>query len=269
MKKTRSVIFLFLLFLACKNHPVDPAENTNNPPPALINYSVVKVYPHDTSSYTQGLQWTNYGLIEGTGNYGSSKLLQANITDGKPLKELKLDKSVFGEGITVLNNNIYQLTWKENNVLIYDASSFKKIKELDWPYEGWGLTNNGKELIVSTGSSNLYFVDPETFKIIRQVGVTDNYGPVALLNELEYAQGFIFANQYETNYILKINPETGKVMGKLDCSNLLAQSGMQYNPEAYTFNTGYVLNGIAYDSSKNSFYITGKMWPAMFEIKLN
>jgi len=270
MKKTSSTIFLLLLFAACNNNNSHPdIEDNSNPPPPVINYSIVKVYPHDTSSYTQGLQWANNSLYEGTGNYGNSKLLREDISDGKRLKEIKLEKNFFGEGITIMNNKIYQLTWKENKVFVYDAASFKKLNELVWPYEGWGMTNNGKEIIVSTGSSNLYFVDPQNFKILRQVGVSDNYGPAASLNELEYVNGFIYANQYETDYILKINPETGKVEGKLDCTNLLAQSGMNYNPGAYTVNTGYVLNGIAYDSAKKSFFITGKMWPAMFEIKLN
>ncbi|HYK47715.1 MAG TPA: glutaminyl-peptide cyclotransferase [Parafilimonas sp.] len=270
MKKIVFAVFLLLLFAACNNHkPTNPVVDSSNPAPPVLNYSVVKVYPHDTSSYTQGLQWLDSSLYEGTGNYGSSKLIKEHITDGKAEKEISLDKSFFGEGITVMNNKIYQLTWKENKVFVYDASTFKKINELTWPFEGWGLTNNGKEIIVSTGSSNLYFVDPETFKIIRQVGVTDNYGPVALLNELEYANGSIYANQYETDYILKINATTGKVEGKMDCSKLLAQSGLNFNPDEYSVNTGYVLNGIAYDSAKNSFYITGKMWPALFEIKLN
>src|SRR5438552_18645384 len=131
------------------------------------------------------------------------------------------------------------------------------------------MTTNGKDLIISTGSSNLYFVDPENFKILNQISVTDNYGPVSLVNELEYVNNFIYANVYETNYILKINPETGTVVGKLDCSGLLQKSGMQYNSQNYPGSGGNVLNGIAYDSLNNSFYVTGKKWPALFEIKLN
>ncbi len=152
---------------------------------------------------------------------------------------------------------------------MYNLNDFKKTTQFNWPFEGWGLTNNGKELIASTGSSNLYFIDPNTFKILRQVNVTDNNGPVSNINELEYVKGFVYANVYETDNIIKINPGTGNVAGRLDCSNLLSKSGMSYNSSEYSSNTGYVLNGIAYDSTKNNFYITGKQWPALFEIKLN
>jgi glutamine cyclotransferase len=270
MKKLSSIVLLLLLFSACKNKPGENVtEDNSNPPPPFINFSIVKVYPHDTSSYTQGLQWVNNMLYEGTGRPGFSKLAEVNLQDGKAVKEVKINPNEFGEGITLLNNKIYQLTWQNNVVHVYDAVTFKKIKDISWPYEGWGLTTNGKELIVSTGSSNLYFVDPETFKILKQVSVIDNYGPVALLNELEYVKGFIYANQYETNYILKIDPESGKVVGKIDCDTLLQKSGLPYDPGYYTLNSGNVLNGIAYDSAKNSLYITGKLWPALFEIKLD
>jgi glutamine cyclotransferase len=147
---------------------------------------------------------------------------------------------------------------------VYDAANFKKIKEMEWPFEGWGMTTDGKQLIISTGSSNLYFVNPDNFKISKQVSVTDNYGPVGNLNELEYVNGVIYANVWQTNYIIKINPETGKVLGKLDFTGLLDKSGKPYNPEKAEF-----FNGIAYDSTKNSFYVTGKYWPALFEVKLN
>jgi glutamine cyclotransferase len=214
------------------------------------------------------LQWKNNSLYESGGNYGSSKLFQSSL-DGKTLKSVKLTKEYFGEGITVLNNRIYQLTWKESKVFVYDASTFKKINELTWPHDGWGMTNDGKNIIISTGSSILYFVDPENFKILNQISVTDNYGPVSLVNELEYVNNFIYANVYETDFILKIDPETGNVVGKLDLSGLLQKSGMQYNAQNYPGTNGNVLNGIAYDSVKNSFFVTGKMWPALFEIKLN
>ena len=183
--------------------------------------------------------------------------------------KISSDSSVFGEGITVFNNKIYELTWKTHKVNVYDLSTFKKINEINWPFEGWGLTNNGKVLIVSTGSSNLYFVDPNTFTILKQVNVTDNNGPVSNINELEYVKGFVYANVYETDNIIKIDPETGNVVGRLDCSNILSKSGMTLNPSEYSETTGYVLNGIAYDSLKNNFYITGKQWPVLFEIKLN
>ncbi|MFT4155234.1 glutaminyl-peptide cyclotransferase [Parafilimonas sp.] len=262
-------LLCLLLFSACNTSQPDNTVNDNsNPAPPMINYSIVKVYPHDTSSYTEGLEWRNNSLYESGGNYGSSRLHQTTL-EGKKLQSLPLAKEFFGEGITLLNNKIYQLTYREHKVFVYDAATFKKIKEMEWPYEGWGMTNNGKDLIISTGSSVLYFVDPENFKILNQVSVTDNYGPVSNLNELEYVNNRIYANIWQTDYIVKIDPETGRVTGKLDAGGILQKSGIAYNPEDYPGSNGNVLNGIAYDSARNSFYITGKKWPALFEIKLN
>ncbi len=263
---------LMLILAACNgssNDGANNAEDNNNPAPSAISYNIVKVYPHDTSSYTQGLIWYNNTLYEGTGNYGKSKLLKLDISNGKAGKEVSLDKKFFGEGIAIFHDKIYQLTWKENKVFVYDLNTFKKIQEFDWPFEGWGITTDGKELIISTGSNNLYFVNPDNFKINNIVGVFDNYGPAADLNELEYINGYVYANKFETNYILKINPETGKVEGKLDMSGLLEKSGKAFNPQEYDVSTGNVLNGVAFDSAKNSLYITGKQWPVLFEVKIN
>ena len=261
---------LLFIFSACNTKQPAGDDDVDNgiAPPPLINYSIVKVYPHDTSSYTEGLEWVNNKLYESGGNYGSSKLVQKDL-DGKIDKTIKLDSIYFGEGISILNNKIYQLTWNEHKVFVYDASTLKKINELTWSLEGWGMTNNGKELLISTGSSNIYFVDPGNFKILKQIIVSDNYGPVSDVNELEYVNGVIYANVYETDHILKIDPQTGNVLGKIDLSGLLQKSGMNYNAQNYPGKNGNVLNGIAYDSTKKVFYITGKMWPAMFEIKLN
>lgn len=262
-------VLLFFALTACNNNDNNNSNNSEttdntNPAPPLLNYNVVKIYPHDTSSYTQGLIWYNNTLYEGTGRETFSKLMKLNIQDGKPIKEIKIsDPAVFGEGITIFNNKIYQLTYQSNKVYVYDVNTFKKINEFNWPYEGWGITHNGKSLIVSTGSNNLYFVNPDSFKIEKMIGVMDNYGPAANINELEFVKGSIYANQYETDYILKINPETGRVEGKLDLSGIREKNNVIIN-ENENF-----LNGIAYDSAKNSLYVTGKLWPALFEIKLN
>ena len=256
-----------LYLLACNNNSggeTTTEENTANPAPPMLSYNIVKVYPHDTNSYTEGLFLHDNSFYESTGQKNESKLRKINVETGKPEKEIKLDTADFGEGISMIDNKIYQLTWQEHKVYVYDATNFKKIKEMEWPFEGWGMTTDGKQLIISSGSSNLYFVNPDNFKIIKQVSVTDNYGPVGNLNELEYVNGVIYANVWQTNYIIKINPETGKVLGKLDFTGLLDKSGKPYNPEKAEF-----FNGIAYDSTKNSFYVTGKYWPALFEIKLN
>ena len=271
MKRFRSCLLLLLVLTACNNEPANnPGTNTDNanPPPPAINYSIVKVYPHDTSSYTEGLEWKNNSLYESAGNYGFSKLFRYTL-DGKTLKSIPLSKEYFGEGITMFNNKIYQLTWREHKVFVYDAVTYKKINEFSWPYDGWGMTNNGKNLIIGTGGSVLYFVDPETFKILNQISVTNNYGPVSMVNELEYVNNFIYANIYETDYIIKIDPQTGSVVGVVDLNGILQKSGINYNPQNYPGTNGNVLNGIAFDSAKNTFYVTGKMWPALFEIKLS
>lgn len=270
-------LFLFIVcvlytFYACNgtDTPKDPVmEDNANPAPPMIGYNVVKVYPHDTSSYTEGLIWHNNELYESAGNYNLSKLFKADLTTAKANKTIKLADQYFGEGIAILNDKIYQLTYKEHKVFVYDLKTFQKIKEMEWPYEGWGMTTNGKELIISTGGSTIYYVNPEDFKVARMIGVTDNYGPVAYINELELINNVLYANIWTTDYIYKIDPETGKVLGKMDLTGLLAKSGMQYDPALYENSADNVLNGIAYDSAKNSLYITGKKWPALFEIKLN
>lgn len=235
--------------------------------PTPISYNLVQVYPHDTSSYTQGLIWYNNTLYEGTGLDGESKLLQVDLQTGKHLKKQELDPQYFGEGITILDGKIYQLTYTEHKVFVYDLATFKKTSEFEWPHQGWGLTNNGSQLIISTGGSDLYFVNPETFEIDRKLAVFDHNGYVSDLNELEYVNGYIFANRYGFDYLLKIDPKTGKVAGKIELSDILQKGGAPYDPRS--LDAGYVLNGIAYDSTKNSFYVTGKRWPALYEIKLN
>jgi len=267
------IISVIYFFSACNGNAGEKTttaeENNANPAPPMLSYNIVKVYPHDTASFTEGLFLHNNALYESTGLEGQSKLRKINVETGKPEKEIKLDSLQFGEGISMIGNKIYQLTYTKHTVFIYDATTFKKIKEMTWPFEGWGMTTNGKELIISTGGSNLYFVNPDSFRIIKQVNVTDNYGPVGNINELEYVNGIIYANLYETNYILKIDPETGKVTGKLDLTGILDKSNIPYDPAKYDANSGNVLNGIAFDSAKNSLFVTGKYWPALFEIKLN
>lgn len=270
MKKLLTLLAISSFF-ACKNtdnNNPPPVVGNNNPPPPAITYQVVKIYPHDTASYTQGLIWQNGKLYEGTGNTGKSKLRIIDITSGKAEKEINLPADEFGEGITIFNNKIYQLTWQNNRVHEYDASTFQKIRDFDWPFQGWGITHNDSELIVSTGSSNLYFVDPVTFKVKKLVGVTDNYGPVGNLNELEYINGFVYANVYETNYIVKIDPVTGIVAGKMDLTGIMNKNGVSFDSQ-YLEAQGGVLNGIAFDSTKNVLLVTGKFWPALFEIKTN
>jgi glutamine cyclotransferase len=257
-----------LLATSCANNLNNNEQNevAAIPAPNNLSYEVVKVYPHDTSSYTQGLEWNGNSLIESTGNYNESKLILLD-TNMKYIKNpVILDKQYFGEGATLLNNKIYQLTWKEHKVFVYDANTLKKEKELYWPYEGWGITHNDSALIISTGGSNIYLVDPNTFAIQKTIGVYNNYGYVSDINELEYVDGKLYANLYGQNEVVVIEQETGQVINNINFSNLLAQANVKYDPA--TIDVGYVLNGIAYQQKSKTFFITGKCWPVMVEIKL-
>jgi len=267
MKKILAALSI-LLFVACNNNDTNnnntSVDDNSNPPPPAINYSVVKMYPHDTTFFTEGLIWYNDHLYESTGLEDQSRLVKTDLNNGRVVQEYKMQPSDFGEGIAILNGKIYQLTYQQHKVYVYDLATFKKIQEFTWPYEGWGMTTDGKHLIISTGSSNLYYVNPDNFKIENTVSVTNNYGPVGKINELEYVNGYIYSNVWFENTILKIDPQSGKVVGQLDMGNLVQNSGITLNDPNED-----VLNGIAYDSTKNALYVTGKRWPALFEIKLN
>jgi len=267
MKKTAILFVLIVLAAACNNdNKPSTVDNSGAiPAPAPMNYSVVKIYPHDTSSFTEGLFLLNNELYESTGLYKKSWLLKTNVETGKPTQKLKLNDAYFGEGISVVNNKIYQLTYQEHKVFVYDMNFKKLDQEFDWPFEGWGMTTDGKYLIIDTGGSNIYFVNPETFKIERTLGVMNNNGYVDKVNELEYADGYLYANIWLTNYIIKINPKTGIIEGRADLTDILAKN----NQPAANDEGGACLNGIAYDSAKKTFLITGKLWPSLFEIKFN
>lgn len=261
MNKLVIGFFAVVAFVSCGNN--DTAGNANNQEfksnVALLSYSVGATYAHDTSSYTQGLEFYKGRLLEGTGYKGKSKLAEIDLKTGKALKEVKLDTALFGEGITVLGDTVYQLTWQEKKVLVYTAKDLKKINELPLNTEGWGLTNNGKELIATDGSSNLYFYEPRTFRLLRVQGVTADATPIAGLNELEYINGFIYANQYQQPYIYKISPETGEIVGRFDLTDIVNRLKAKA-PWAD------VLNGIAYNPETKKLYITGKWWPELYEI---
>ena len=274
MKKSY-ILLISLIAFACNNANNSTTNDNNNDvtnttaiaAPTPLKYTLQKVYPHDTSAYTQGFEWYNNTLLEGTGLRGKSVLYQMDHQLNPFGQKVKLADNYFGEGITVFDGKIYQLTWEEHKVFVYDATNFKKIKEFNWPYEGWGLTHNDTALIVSTGSSNLYFVDPVNFEIKKTVGVYHQYGYQSMINELEYVNGKVFANIYGQNEIIVIDPTTGMITHKMDCSNLLAQAKVQYNP--LTIDGGYVLNGIAYKATSNTYFLTGKCWPVIVEVKLN
>ncbi len=267
MKKYLAITALVIL-AACndneKDNPYDPTLEVAKTP--LINYTIMAVYPHDTSAYTQGLEFYNGKLYEGTGDFKNSSLRITDYKTGNVEKTHMMGTdSVFGEGITIFKKRIYQLTWESNIVYVYDINNIDKpIKTFKWPYQGWGLTHNGIDLIISDGTSKLYFVNPDDFRLKSTISVTENGSPVYNLNELEYINGFVFANVYQSDLIVKIDPESGHILGKMDFPGLKEK----YFPNQITNRTDY-FNGIAYDSTTKKIFITGKRWPKMFELKMN
>jgi len=263
-----------LFFLAsCNNNTPDPGAETEKTQPLTgiaapqnITFNIVGIYPHDTSAYTQGLEIYNGKLYEGTGDYIKSSLRITDLKTGAVIqKHMMGSKDVFGEGITVFKDKIYQLTWKNNLVNVYDVKNIDKpIKTFNWPYEGWGITHNDAELIISDGSANLYFVNPDDFKLKSTKQVSDNIGPVNAINELEYFNGFVYANVYGSDIILKIDPSNGHVIGNINLPGIIKQYAPGFTPDDEE-----VLNGIAWDSIGKKLYITGKRWPKMFELTMN
>ena len=272
MKNFYYIVLLVLILSSCGDNTSDKPSDTvpvvsTLPAPTSIGYTLLNVYPHDTSSYTQGLQYLNGVLYEGTGNprkeNNISKLRKIEFKTGKVLKETFIKGSLFGEGITVLGDKIYQITWEDKKCFVYNLSDFKLIKEFNYNTDGWGLTNDGKLLIMSDGSDKIYFRDPNNFQEITHISVQDNTGLRNNINELEYINGFIYANVYQTDEVLKIDPGNGHVVGKIDFSSL--KNGY---PELSAPPSDY-FNGIAWDSTGNRLFVTGKYWSKLFEVRLN
>jgi glutamine cyclotransferase len=253
-----------LLLATCTPAPTatPTAVATTTPTPAAytFTYQVVNAYPHDQNAFTQGLVFEDGVLYEGTGRQGYSTLRRVDLESGDVLQIHKLPDQVWGEGITIFGERIIQLTWQSGVGLVYDKDSFELLQEFSYPTEGWGITHDGERLIMSDGSSTLRFLDPETFEEIGRIEVCDEDGPVTRLNELEYVQGDIYANVWNTDRIARIAPDTGKVMGWIELAGILS-------PEDRTEPVD-VLNGIAYDAENDRLFVTGKLWPRLFEIEL-
>ena len=229
-----------------------------------LTYTVVNTLPHDTEAFTEGLVVYDNKVLESTGQNGHSWIAEVNPGSGEHDKKVILDGQYFGEGITVLNNKIYQLTYKHQIGFIYDARTYKQIGE--FPYktstsEGWAITHDNANLIMNDGSEHLYYLDTAKLNIVKTISVTDNGTRLKKLNELEYVNGYIYANVWETNMIVKIDPATGKVVGRLDLTALNNEI-RALNPQAD------VLNGIAYDKNSKCFLVTGKLWPKAYLIKV-
>jgi glutamine cyclotransferase len=230
--------------------------------PALCadTYTIVHTYPHDPDAFTQGLVFVDGQLYESTGLNGRSTLRMDDLETGKVLQHIDVPAEFFAEGLTNWRSNLIQLTWKAHTAFVYDRFSFRQLRTFHYDGEGWGLTQDGKDLILSDGSATLRFLNPDTFQVVRTIHVTDHGTPVKELNELEYIHGQIYSNVWYSNKIARISPQTGKVLGWIDLSGLVQSLNLQ-NPDA-------VLNGIAYDSQHDRLFVTGKLWPKLFEIKV-
>ncbi|MEM2081700.1 MAG: glutaminyl-peptide cyclotransferase [Candidatus Bathyarchaeia archaeon] len=227
--------------------------------PLSYTYEVVKVYPHDPNAFTQGLVIEHGVLYEGTGLWGCSTLRRVDLETGTILQMRSLPDEFFGEGITIFGDEIIQLTWQNQIGFVYDKQTFQLLRNFSYPTEGWGITHDGNRLIMSDGTANLYFLDPETFQRIGQAEVRDGNVPVARLNELEFVKGDVYANVWGEEKIAIINPQTGQVKGWIDLTGIYTQASQ--NPNS-------VLNGIAYDAESDRLFVTGKLWSHLFEIKL-
>ncbi len=275
LKRSSKYLPLLALALAgCKDEPAtsDTTASTATASdvlvPTALSYEVVNQYPHDPAAFTEGLEYRDGFLYESTGEYEVSDVRKVELTTGKVVKSVKMDGKYFGEGLTILNGKVYQLTYREGKGFIYDLATLKQEKTFPFhTQEGWGMTNNGTHLIFDDGGNILYFIDPSTSTVVKQLSVTDEQGPVMQLNELELIKGYIYANQWKNDAILKIDTTTGKVVARADLSGLRQQAGI---PEP-TGAKGQpeVMNGIAYDATGNRIFITGKNWPKLFEIKLD
>lgn len=260
--------FLFLLCLltvcfACNPGPTEENEVRSAAmydATASLPYTVKMTYEHDKEAFTQGLVFHDNKVFESTGTEGSW-IAEVNLENGQQDKKVVLDPQYFGEGITILNNKVYQLTWRNKQGFIYDVESFRQIGHFNYDSEGWGITTDQQYLIMSDGTEKLYYLDTLTFRTHKTLSIKEKGLKVEKLNELEYINGYIFANQWETNYILKIDPRTQEVVARLDLSSLAAKIKRNY-PEAD------VLNGIAYNPATGDILVTGKRWPRSYLLRL-
>lgn len=253
------------------------APNPNEPIP-VYGYEIVKPYRHDDDAFTQGLVFHDGWLYESTGGFGESTLRKVELQTGSVKEKYELDKKYFAEGMTILNGKIYQITWTDGLCFVYDANTFEQLSRLAYNGEGWGLTNDGTNLIMSDGSDKIHFRDPTNFRVTRTINVTHNGKPLYMLNELEYIKGEIWANIWHSeekttnvgsrdlpnigkpNYIARINPQDGRVVGWVDLDGI--------SPEDSARDRENTLNGIAYDTAADRIFVTGKQWKRLFEIKI-
>lgn len=238
-----------------------PTGTTTTGDTPVYGYRIVNTYPHDPLAFTQGLDFADGVLFEGTGQLGESWLRRVELATGEVLQQADLPAEHFGEGVTVLGDRIYQITWRSQLAYVYNRETFEVLDTATYPTEGWGLTNDGERLIMSDGSSTIFFRDPATFAETRHVEVRDGDEPVNMLNELEWINGEVWANVWQTDLIVRIDPATGAVLGWIDLTGLL-------RPEDQAGANVDVLNGIALDETTGRLFVTGKYWPVMYEIEV-
>lgn len=251
------IYFLTVLILIILTIP-SQALTINDSKLEKLDFKILNSYQHDPEAFTQGLEIYKGYLYEGTGLYNKSSLRKIDFKNNKILKKINLNPKYFGEGITILNDKIYQLSWKENTAFVYDLN-FNLINKFYYQGQGWGLTNNGQYLIMSNGSFNIQFRNPKDFSLVRKITVQTTNQKITEINELEYHNGFIYANIWHSDLIIKINAKNGLVKSYLDLTGILKTD---YKGEID------VLNGIAYHPQNNSFLITGKFWPKLYQIKI-
>ena len=259
------VILALLLQAAC-NGGGSAANDSRQPEPsanAIVSkygYQIVNIWPHDSNAFTQGLILADGKLLESTGQEGRSSLRSVDLESGRILKKVEVPLPYFAEGIAMLDGKIYQLTWQHQLGFIYNSQTLERIGEFKYAGEGWGLTTDGRSLIMSDGSSRLRFLDPASFKVTKTLSVLDGKVPVSNLNELEFVQGEIYANIWHDDRIAAIDPNTGRVTAWIDLTGLMPADEVE-DPEA-------VLNGIAYDQANDRLFVTGKLWPRIYEIRI-
>lgn len=252
------IFFVFFLLPSCVIPESVVSLNQKDVP--VYSYQIINIYPHNTEDFTEGFYYENGAIFESSGQYGESKIKKYDLKTGNIKNTYTLPPIYFGEGVTVLGNKVYQLTWKSKTGFIYDKENLKLSGKFSYKTEGWGLANDGKNLILSNGSNKIYFIDPASFNVIKTIEVKDNYAPVTNINELEYIDGKIYANIFLTDFIAVINPDNGFLEAWIDLTGLLNE-GLYTKPVD-------VLNGIAYDKSTKNLLVTGKYWPFIFEITL-
>ncbi|HEY4676209.1 MAG TPA: glutaminyl-peptide cyclotransferase [Candidatus Angelobacter sp.] len=255
---------LILAFLLTMSWPSIIGQSSSRPAgsprPAEYTFKIIRDYPHDPAAFTQGLVYHDGFLYEGTGLNGQSQLRKVRLETGEVLQHIELSREYFGEGIAIVQNKVIQLTWRSHIGFVYNFADFKLLRQFSYPGEGWGLASRGNELFMSDGTAEISVLDATTLKEKRRFTVRDGATRVDQLNELEFVEGELFANIWQTDRIARISPQTGKVVGWIDLTGLLSP--------IYRRQEGAVLNGIAYDAAHKRLFVTGKLWPKIFEIQL-